>query len=404
MPSNRLLIFSPSAFQPAGHQQSYLTGLGEALARGGVEVHVFGLAGSVRYPPFIVPHLVGKEAALASRSDCRARWGPLGDVAWGTARVQRQVGMMNELRRVHGLLGAPPLLFETFEYLSLAAHLARTPRSHRQACIFHDTNFNLKHASRVAGAYKLLARPFARHILRSVDRAFVHARGMRDNLLENVDPERRYTGKVEVLPYGAPHPDTVSRMEQAEARAALGLTTRRKVALAFGTLRADKCFRLVFESLARSPEWELLIAGPEGDISFRELQALCEHHQVQQRVRMFPGFIGLEEHRVFFGAADAVLNLYDEHIRHESGTAQLARSFLRPVIAGGPPDLHHYVSETGAGWSVKPLSAERLSEVLSRVARLPASERADLERRIHGAAVERSWDAVASRVLSALSG
>jgi glycosyltransferase involved in cell wall biosynthesis len=404
MPSNRLLIFSPSAFQPAGHQQSYLTGLGDALARSGVEVHVFGLAGGMRYPSFIVPHPIGKDAPLASRSDCREQWGPLGDVAWGTARIQRQVGLMNELRRVHGTLGAPPLLFETFEYLSLAAHLARAPRTHRQACIFHDTNFNMRHASRIAGAYKFLARPFARHILRSMDRAFVHAPGMRENLLENVDPQRRYTGKVEVLPYGAPHPDTVARMGRAEARAALGITTQRKVALAFGTLRSDKCFSLVFESLARSSEWELIIAGPEGDVSFRELQALCERHQLQQRVRMFPGFIGLEEHRKFFGAADAVLNLYDENIRHESGTAQLARSFLRPVIAGGPPDLHRYVGETGAGWSVRPLRADRLSEVLGRVARLQEAERAEMERRIYNAAVERSWDAVASRVLSALSG
>ncbi len=404
MPSNRLFIFSPSAFQPAGHQQSYLSGLGDALARRGVEVHVFGLAGSVRYPSFIVPHPVGKGTPQASRSAYRERLGPLGDVAWGTARIQRQVHLMSELRRVHRSLGAPPVLFETFEYLSLAAHFARAPRSHRQACIFHDTNFNLKHASSIAGAYKLLARPFARHILRSVDRAFVHAPGMRENLLANVDPQRRYTDKVEVLPYGAPHPDSLPRMDKATARAALGITTQRKLALAFGTLRADKCFRLIFEALARSPEWELLVAGPEGDVSFRELQALCERHGLQQRVRMVPGFIPLEEHRTFFGAADAVLNLYDENIRHESGTAQLARSFLRPVIAGGPPDLHHYVSETGAGWSVAPLTVDRLSEVLGEVARMREPECTALERRIHAAAVERSWDAVASRVHAALSG
>ncbi|MGZ3460006.1 MAG: hypothetical protein ACXU86_16050, partial [Archangium sp.] len=160
----------------------------------------------------------------------------------------------------------------------------------------------------------------------------------------------------------------------------------------------------IFESLARSPEWELLVAGPEGDVSFRELQALCERTGLQQRVRMLPGFIRLEEHRKFFGAADAVINIYEENIRHESGTVQLARSFLRPVIAGGPPDLHHYVSETGAGWSVAPLSVDRLSEVLARVARLEESECAAMERRIYAAAVERSWDAVASKLLTVLSG
>jgi glycosyltransferase involved in cell wall biosynthesis len=403
MQSNRLFIFSPSAFQPSGHQQSYLTGLGDALACRGVEVHVFGLAGSVSYPSSIVPHPVGEETPVRSRSDYHQRLGPLGDVAWGTERIKRQVRLMNELQRVHRRLGEPPLLFETFEYFSLAAHLARAPRSHRRVCIFHDTNFNMKHASSIAGTYKFLARPFARHILRNVDRAFVHASGMKENLLENVDPERRYTHKVEVIPYGAPHPDTLPRMDKATARAELGLTTQRKLALAFGTLRADKCFRLVFESLARSPEWELLVAGPEGDVSYRELQALRERYQLQQRVRMLPGFIGLGEHRKFFGAADAVLNIYDENIRHESGTAQLARAFLRPIIAGGPPDLHDYVSETGAGWSVTPLNADQLSAVLGKAARIGEDERAAMEQRIYAAAVERSWDAVASRVLTALS-
>ncbi|NMO16600.1 glycosyltransferase [Pyxidicoccus fallax] len=401
---NRLLIFSPSAFQPSGHQQSYLTGLGEALSRLDVEVHVLGLRGSVTYPPPLVPHAVGGDAALASRSAYRERLGRLGDVAWGTHRLQRQANLLSELRRVHQHLGSPPLLFETFEYISLAAHLARARRRHRQVCIFHDTNFNLKHASPVAATYKLLARPFARHILRSVDRAFVHAPGMRENLVANVDPERRYMHKVEVLPYGAPHPDQVPRMKRAQARAALGLDTRRKVALAFGTLRADKCFRLVFEALARSPAWELLVAGPEGDVSYRQLEALREQTGLQERVRMVPGFIPVGEHARYFGAADAVLNLYDEHIRHESGTAQLARAFLRPVIAGGPPDLLDYVRETGAGWAVSPLTVDRLAEVLDDAARQDEAGRSDMERRIHAAAVARSWDAVASRVFRALGG
>ena len=404
MPPNRLLIFSPAAFQLSGHQQSYLTGLGEALGRLGVDVHVLGLRGRGSYPAPIVSHAVGKDTAVESRSAYRERLGPLGDVVWGTGRLTHQVHLLNELRRVHHHLGGPPLLFEGFEYLSLAAYVAQAGRTHRQACIFHDTNFNLRHASPVAAAYKLLARPFARHILRSMDRAFVHAPGMRENLFENVDPERRYTHKVEVIPYGAPHPEKVPRLDRTEARAALGIGTRRKVLLAFGTLRADKCFRLVLGALARSPEWELLVAGPEGDVSFRQLQTLCGQAGVQQRVRMSPGFVPLGEHPRYFGAADAVLNLYEEHIRHESGTAQLARSFLRPVIAGGPPDLLAYVRETGAGWAVSPLSVDRLTAVLDEAARLDEAGRAAMERRIHTAAVARSWDAVASRVLTALSG
>jgi glycosyltransferase involved in cell wall biosynthesis len=404
MAPNRLLIFSPTAFQLSGHQQSYLTGLGEALVRLGVEVHVFGLKGLGHYPTPIVSHAVGRDTGVESRAAFRERMGPWGYVGWGAVRLEQQVRLFRELQRVHHQLGGPPLLFESFEYATLAAHLARAPRAHRQVCIFHDTNFNLRHTSPIAAAYRLLARPFARRILHSVDRAFVHASGMRENLFDNVDPGRRYRHKVEVLPYGAPHPEKMPRLDRAAARVGLGVDTRRKVMLAFGTLRTDKCYRLVFEALARSPEWELLVAGPEGDVSYRQLEALRAQTGTGQRVRMFPGFIPLGEHRQYFGAADAVLSLYEEHIRHESGTAQLARAFLRPVIAGGPPDLHDYVRATGAGWSVMPLNAGKLTEVLYEAARLDEAGRAAMERRIHAAAVARSWDAAAARVLAALDG
>ena len=47
----------------------------------------------------------------------------------------------------------------------------------------------------------------------------------------------------------------------------------------------------------------------------------------------------------------------EDHALRESGTAQLSRSFLRPVLAGGPPDLEAYLESSAIGWVVEPGNA-----------------------------------------------
>jgi len=403
MSVDSLLIVSPGAFQAFGHQHSYVAGLAGALADAGTEVHVLGWAGPLPLPGAITSHPVARRTEGSSRAAYRRRLGQLGDLAWGGARLVGELGLARAIARTHRALGGPAVLFETFEYVSLAALLTRGALGDApKGCIFHDTNFNAQHASRVAAVYKTWVRPCVAAILRRVDVAFVHAAGMKQNLLANVDPRGRYADKVRVLPYGAPHPDDVAHTSRYEARERLGLPRDRRIALAFGTLRSDKRLDVVVEGVARCPEWDLVVAGPEGDVTYDRLRRLARDRGLGDRLRSFAGFIPSERHAAFFGACDVVVNLYAASVRHESGTAQLARAFLAPVIVGGPPDLCDYVRTSGSGWVLEQLTAEALAAALDQLERISPAAAADLGRAMRRAAEERCWAEVAARVRTAL--
>ena len=87
MSVDKLLIVSPGAFQAYGHGQSYIGGLGNALAKTGTEVHVLGWAGPLYYPAPLRSHAVSRTKGFATRAQSRTRLGPLGDVVWGGARL-----------------------------------------------------------------------------------------------------------------------------------------------------------------------------------------------------------------------------------------------------------------------------------------------------------------------------
>lgn len=397
-----LLIYSPESLQPYGHCHDYVTGLGQELARLGIAVTVLAWEGSqalaaplrtvpVRQPPY----------ARRPRSGYR-RLGPLGDILWGVNRTRSELMLLRAFRRVANQRPPTAMLFESFEYVALARFLSHHGHEAATACIFHDTNFNTRHASPIAAAYKHLMRRFVRRIVAGVDVALVHGPEMRANLVDAARLGSRYGDRVEVIPYGAPEPDAVPHLGRAEARRRLGVPEGAPLLLAFGTLRSDKRLDLVVQSIGGAPEWHLLVAGPEGDVSYASLQALVDDRGVRSRTWLRPGFVPAEEHPLYFAAADIVVALYDGRARHESGTAQLARCFLRPVIAAGGPDLEEYVRATGAGWWLDPPDATRLAQLLTELAHTSAWAGHDLIERIRLAATARSWRAVAASLAGQL--
>lgn len=82
--------------------------------------------------------------------------------------------------------------------------------------------------------------------------------------------------------------------------------------------------------------------------------------------------------------------------RHESGTAQLARSFLRPVVVGGGPDLQDYVQTTAVGWAMDVKDLASVARGLQEVEQSGVLRSPRLQERIYACAVERSWPVVAS--------
>jgi len=401
---NALIIYSPGVWTRYGHAIDYVQGLGNALARKGVEVHVLGWDGPLSLSEHICEHRVSPHTFGFAKTKYR-RLGPLGSVLWGLLRVRRERRLLGALGCLREELGFPPVLFETFEYIALAQFLKHNRSlSGQYSCIFHETNFNLRHPSFVTAAYKRAVRAHAKGILTNAHVAYVHGSEMRNNLLQNLAVGEQSAKRVQVLPYGSPHPETVRVVKAKEARARLGLPEGERVLLAFGTLRRDKQFEFIIQGVAEAANWWLVIAGPEGDYTYEDLERMIEKHRIQDRVTVLRKFIPPEEHSLYFGAADVVVNVYDRSIRHESGTAHQARAYLKPIIVDGPPDLVQYVREEEVGWWVDSSRPATLSKLLGEISMLSEQEWTALHDRIYQCACQRSWDSVARIVIGGVPG
>ena len=307
-------------------------------------------------------------------------------------RLLDQERLLSTLHQVVAAEGIDHVLFETFEYITLSRHIGKVAAPY--SLIIHDTNFNTQHRSPVAAAYKTFVRHLVRRVVIGACGSFVHGVGMRDNLAEVLNLEV----PPEVLPYGS-EPPPATLMGRMSARALLNIETDGPLLLAFGTLRDDKNFSLVFQALKHAPNWKLLIAGPESSLTYKLLRRQAEDVDLSSRIIMRPGYIASDLHEAYFRAADAVTAIYDSRIRHESGTAQLARTYLTPVVAGGPPDLRQYIEKEGVGWFADKPDPSVLGEILQEIEVLDNESRAGLENRILQSATARSWPVVANQIL-----
>ena len=397
--SRELVVYSPDALQTYGHCHDYVRGLGGRLAALGWDVHVVAWEGPLALPdPLRAAGVPRPDWWSLPRSRFRRYSALIGDVIYGLVRIQSERRLIAALEEALRARPEAAVLYESFEYVGLARHLRRERSDRSRVTIVHDAGFNTQHASPVAAAYKSLVRRQVRAIVARSTTVLVHGPHMKRALEANVGLASTLAERVGVIPYGAPSPREVSLSEPGAARAQLGIAATGRLALAFGTLRRDKRFDFVLKGLARAPGWSLLVAGPEGDLSYDAFLAQAARAGVADRVVLHRGFVGPERHALYFGAADIVLAVYDSRIRHESGTGQLSRTFLRPVIACGGPDLEAYVRETGCGWVADSDDASSLAAALQAFDRLDETGIRDLRRRIEEAADARSWQAVAVRV------
>jgi glycosyltransferase involved in cell wall biosynthesis len=391
---NSILVLSPSVYQDYGHTFDYVSGLAKAaVALGGLDIHVLGFDGpfALRMPPHDTPHT----RALASFDHAKGDT-PLKQIKWGLQRISQGRRMAQFAVDLSHRLNCAGVLFESFEYYRLGRQIARFNRPLR--CVFHDTSFDTHQTSVPAALYKKAMAHSAARIVGYCERTFVHGVAMRENLIHSLRLGSRPASRITAIPYGTPTPSEFRHMERSEAQRTLGIAGDGPLLLAFGTLRKDKKFPLLLEALALAPNWRLLIAGPEGDMTFEEIETAVLKLGISDRVCCRNRFISSDEQPLFFGAADAVAGIYSSAVRHESGTCQLARAFLRPIIASGPPDLTAYVQSTGVGWAVPHGTPQALANILSTAETESEDDRRAMRDRIEQCAIERSWSCVCAEV------
>ena len=177
---------------------------------------------------------------------------------------------------------------------------------------------------------------------------------------------RRALPRAKIKGTTLPPFDIFSRepMPRDQARAMLGLTHDEPVLLFFGFVRRYKGLKYLIEALAivcKTLPAKLLIVG-----EFWEDERPY-HEQVQQlglqdAVQFYSGYVPNEKIGVYFSAADVVVMPYLEAT--QSGVAQLAVGFERPMIAtsvGGMPDV---VRDSETGLIVPPADSTALAQAI----------------------------------------
>lgn len=187
-------------------------------------------------------------------------------------------------------------------------------------------------------------RLFARYFTGACDEFVALSRSVSEEI-------HRFCGKPARF---APHPvyDIYgSPMPKQTARQTLGLPADKRLILFFGFIRPYKGLDLLLEALAQVPDVHAVIAG-ECYEDWAPYDAVIQKHQLQDRIHLFTDFIPAEQVRLYFSAADLVVQPYKTAT--QSGISQIAYHFDKPMVVTQVGGLAEIVPDGVAGYVVPP--------------------------------------------------
>ncbi len=152
----------------------------------------------------------------------------------------------------------------------------------------------------------------------------------------------------------APHPiyDTYGEpLEKIEARRLLKLPEHAPTVLFFGFIRKYKGLDLLLEALRHTPKVNAIIAG-ECYEDWDFYQKIIQENGLSERVHLFTDFIAADQVRVFFSAADLVVQPY--RTATQSGISQIAYHFEMPMLVTNVGGLPEIVTHGVSGYVVEP--------------------------------------------------
>lgn len=156
-------------------------------------------------------------------------------------------------------------------------------------------------------------------------------------------------------------------LPQPKARALLGLPDEAPVLLFFGFIRRYKGLHVLLEAMPlitqQLPDVKLVVAGEfYDDKAF--YQELIEKYGVASHIELRAGYIPEEEVGQYFSAADLVVQPYVSAT--QSGVAQIAYHFERPLVVTDVGGLPEVVPHEKAGFVVPPQNPEALAKAVGR--------------------------------------
>lgn len=193
-------------------------------------------------------------------------------------------------------------------------------------------------------------RPFASWFVRACDDFVVMSKSVGEEIRSFLPSTENKGSTVRF----APHPiyDTYGEpMEKKMARRQLNLPENVATVLFFGFIRQYKGLDLLLEALVHNPGVHAVIAG-ECYEDWGPYQQILRKHNLSERVHLFTDFIPGDQVRVYFSAADLVVQPY--RTATQSGISQIAYHFDKPMVVtrvGGLPEI---VTDGVSGYVVAP--------------------------------------------------
>jgi len=187
-------------------------------------------------------------------------------------------------------------------------------------------------------------KPFASYFVRACDDFVVMSKSVGLEIQSFAKKEVRF----------APHPlyDTYGdSMPKPEARKVLNLPGQTPIVLFFGFIRKYKGLDLLLQALRQNPEIHAIVAG-ECYEDWAFYQQIIEENNLENRVHLFTDFIPTEQVRVFFSAADLVVQPY--RTATQSGISQIAYHFEKPMVVTNVGGLPEIVTDGVSGYVVEP--------------------------------------------------
>lgn len=186
---------------------------------------------------------------------------------------------------------------------------------------------------------------FTKYLFHFADSAIVQSDSVENDLLK-LFPN---------LPYRKiPHPvyeifgESVS---QNEARKKIGIAENENVILFFGYVRAYKGLDVLLRAMQNIENVKALVVGEFYDDE-QQYRSLAKELNVENKVRFFSEYIANDEVKNYFSASDAVVLPYKSAT--QSGIAQIAFNFDKPVLTTNVGGLAEIVPDGKAGYVVEP--------------------------------------------------
>lgn len=193
-------------------------------------------------------------------------------------------------------------------------------------------------------------RPFARYFVRACNDFVVMSKSVGEEIKQFLSAGASPESAIRF----APHPvyDTYGGpVNKDEARRQFEIPFGAPTVLFFGFIRKYKGLDLLLNALAQTPDIHLLVAG-ECYEDWGFYQKIIDEHQIAPRVHLYTDFIPAEQVRVFFSAADLIVQPYRSAT--QSGISQIAYHFDKPMIVTNVGGLPEIVTNGVSGYVVAP--------------------------------------------------